>query len=317
MLGVKIPVATLIVNSLDRSPIVLFVYARPEHTRKVLQSLAQNKEAIESDLIIYSDGPKNEKTADLVAEVRTIVAHVSGFKSVTTHFSSENKGLSQSIISGVSEVLRKYSSCIVLEDDLVLSPHFLSFMNDGLSKYSADSRVASIHGYVYPTQASLPENFFMKGADCWGWGTWKRAWDLFESDGSKLLEQLKKRGLINEFDFGGSYAYSGLLKKQIERKVDSWAIRWHASIFLENMLTLYPGKSLVHNIGNDRSGTNSGQYNIFDVSLQKSPLPVTDIEVEPSEIGYKAFVEFFIKNKQTLSAKVIRKISSLVNHEKE
>jgi hypothetical protein len=311
MLGVKIPVATLIVNSLDRSPIVLFVYARPEHTRKVLQSLAQNKEAIESDLIIYSDGPKNEKTADLVAEVRTIVAHVSGFKSVTTHFSSGNKGLSQSIISGVSEVLRKYSSCIVLEDDLVLSPHFLSFMNDGLSKYSADSRVASIHGYVYPTQASLPENFFMKGADCWGWGTWKRAWDLFEEDGSKLLEQLKNKGLVNEFDFGGSHSFSSLLRKQIEGKVDSWAIRWHASIFLQNMLTLYPGQSLVQNIGNDKSGTHSGNYNFMDVQLNYDRIPVIDREVRSSKMGYEAFVDFFERNKQTFFTKIFRYLSSL------
>ena len=311
MLGVKIPVATLIVNSLDRSPIVLFVYARPEHTRKVLQSLAQNKEAIESDLIIYSDGPKNEKTADLVAEVRTIVAHVSGFKSVTTHFSSGNKGLSQSIISGVSEVLRKYSSCIVLEDDLVLSPHFLSFMNDGLSKYSADSRVASIHGYVYPTQASLPENFFMKGADCWGWGTWKRAWDLFEEDGSKLLELLKNKRLVNEFDFGGSHSFSSLLRKQIEGKVDSWAIRWHASIFLQNMLTLYPGQSLVQNIGNDKSGTHSGNYNFMDVQLNYDRIPVIDTEVRSSKIGYEAFVDFFERNKQTICTKIFRYLSSL------
>ena len=298
-------------------PILLFVYNRLNHTKRTVESLLANQNISQHELIVFSDGPKTVVDSSSVNQVRDFIATIKGFKSATVHCSNTNKGLSRSIIDGVTQVLKRFDSCIVIEDDLVLSPHFLSFMRDGLSKYSADSRVASIHGYVYPADSVLPTNFFMKGADCWGWGTWKRAWNLFEPDGSKLLEQLKKRGLINEFDFGGSYAYSGLLKKQIERKVDSWAIRWHASIFLENMLTLYPGKSLVHNIGNDRSGTNSGQYNIFDVSLQKSPLPVTDIEVEPSEIGYKAFVEFFIKNKQTLSAKVIRKISSLVNHEKE
>ena len=268
-------------------------------------------------MIVFSDGPKTLADSSFVDEVRDFIATIKGFQSVSIHSSKSNKGLARSIIEGVTEVLKRFDRCIVIEDDLVLSPHFLSFMRDGLSKYSDNSRVASIHGYVYPTNSVLPTNFFMKGADCWGWGTWKRAWDLFEPDGSKLLEQLKTRELINEFDFGGSHSFSSMLRKQIEGKVDSWAIRWHASIFLENMLTLYPGKSLVHNIGNDRSGTNSGQYNIFDVSLQKFPLPVADIEVEPSELGYKAFVEFFTKNKQTLSAKIIRKISSLVNHEKE
>jgi glycosyltransferase involved in cell wall biosynthesis len=298
-------------------PILLFVYNRLNHTRRTVESLLANQDISQHELIVFSDGPKTVVDSSSVNQVRDFIATITGFQSVTVHCSKINKGLSRSIIDGVTQVLKRFDSCIVIEDDLVLSPHFLSFMRDGLSKYSADSRVASIHGYVFPTDSVLPTNFFMKGTDCWGWGTWKRAWDLFEPDGSKLLEQLKKRGLMNEFDFGGSYAYSGLLKKQIEGKVDSWAIRWHASIFLENMLTLYPGKSLVHNIGNDRSGTNSGQYNIFDVSLQKSPLPVADIEVEPSEFGYKAFVEFFTKNRQTLSAKVIRKISSLVNHEKE
>lgn len=298
-------------------PILLFVYNRLEHTRRTVESLLANQEISQHELIVFSDGPKTVVDSSSVNQVRDFISKIKGFQSVTVYRSKTNKGLSRSVIDGVTEVLKRFDRCIVIEDDLVLSPHFLSFMRDGLSKYAADSRVASIHGYVYPADSVLPTNFFMKGADCWGWGTWKRAWDLFEPDGSKLLEQLKKRGLINEFDFGGSYAYSELLKKQIEGKVDSWAIRWHASIFLQGMLTLYPGRSLVHNIGNDRSGTNSGKYNIFDVSLPKSPLSVTDIEVEPSEAGYKAFVEFFTQNKQTLSAKVIRIISSLVNHEKE
>ena len=295
---------------MDRSPIVLFVYARPEHTRKALESLVQNKEALESDLIIYSDGPKNKKVIHLVEQVREIVSNISGFKSVTTHFSSSNIGLSRSIISGVSEVLERYDRCIVLEDDLILSPHFLSFMNDGLSKYSDDSKVASIHGYVYPTQAYLPDNFFMKGTDCWGWGTWKRAWELFEPDGSVLLKNLVDHHLLDEFDLGGTYSYSGLLRKQIEGKIDSWAIRWHASIFLQNMLTLYPGNSLVHNIGNDKSGTNSGNYHFLDVQLYQNPIPVVDTEVRPSEVGYEAFVDFFSQNKQTFSAKILRSLLS-------
>ena len=298
-------------------PILLFVYNRFEHTRRTLDSLQKNPNISRHDLIVFSDGPKTEADSLKVNRVRGLVSCIQNFRSLTIHTRDKNYGLSHSIITGVSDVLDRFDNCIVLEDDLILSPFFLSFMTDGLRKYSNHQQVASIHGYVYPTQASLPENFFMKGADCWGWGTWKRAWDLFNADGSKLLEQLKKKGLMNEFDFGGKYSFSGMLKKQIEGKVDSWAIRWHASIFLKNMLTLYPGKSLVHNIGNDRSGTNSGQYNIFDVSLPKSPLSVTDIEVKPSEVGYKAFIEFFTQNKQTLSAKVIHKISSLVNYEKQ
>jgi len=293
-------------------PILLFVYNRVNHTKRALDSLLANQNVSQHDLTIFSDGPKSAADSSSVNQVRDFIGTIKGFKSVTIHRSKFNKGLSTSIIDGVSKVLEKFDKCIVIEDDLVLSPHFLSFMRDGLSKYSEDPRVASIHGYVYPTDSVLPTNFFMKGTDCWGWGTWKRAWNLFEADGSKLLEQLKKNGLIDEFDFGGTYSYTGLLKKQVEGKVDSWAIRWHASIFLKNMLTLYPSHSLVHNIGNDRSGTNSGEYNIFDVSLQQSPIPVVDIEVQPSDLGYSAFVDFFTKNKQTFSAKMLRTLSSFI-----
>ena len=114
-----------------------------------------------------------------VNQVRDFISKIKGFQSVTVYRSKTNKGLSRSVIDGVTEVLKRFDRCIVIEDDLVLSPHFLSFMRDGLSKYSDDSRVASIHGYTYPTDSVLPTNFFMKGADCWGWGTWKRAWGLF------------------------------------------------------------------------------------------------------------------------------------------
>jgi glycosyltransferase involved in cell wall biosynthesis len=292
-------------------PILLFVYNRLNHAKRTVESLLANQNISQHELIVFSDGPKTAADSSSVNQVRDFITMIKGFKSATVHCSNTNKGLSRSIIDGVTQVLKRFDSCIVIEDDLVLSPHFLSFMRDGLSKYSADSRVASIHGYVFPTDSVLPTNFFMKGTDCWGWGTWKRAWGLFEPDGSKLLEQLKKRGLMNEFDFGGSYAYSGLLKKQIEGKVDSWAIRWHASIFLQNMLTLYPGKSLVQNIGNDKSGTHSGNYNFMDVQLNYDRIPVIDREVRSSKMGYEAFVDFFERNKQTFCTKIFRYLSSL------
>jgi hypothetical protein len=294
-------------------PVLLFVYNRLNHTKRTVESLLANQNISQHELIVFSDGPKTLADSSLVDEVRDFISTVKGFQSISIHSSKTNIGLADSIIEGVTEVFKRFDSCIVIEDDLVLSPHFLSFMRDGLSKYSADSRVASIHGYVYPTDSVLPTNFFMKGADCWGWGTWKRAWGLFEADGSKLLEKLKKNGLIDEFDFGGSYSYSGMLKKQIEGKVDSWAIRWHASIFLQDMLTLYPGRSLVQNIGNDQSGTHAGRYKIFDVPTQKLPVQVVDVEVKPSIEGYDAFVDFFKKNKQTFSKKLVRKLSSLVS----
>jgi len=268
---------------MTKSPIALFVYNRPLHTQRTIESLQKNEFAIESDLFIYSDGPKNEAARDQVMAVRKYISGVSGFKSVTVCDRNENLGLARSIITGVTEITNKFGRVIVMEDDLISSPYFLRFMNEGLEFYENEERVISVHGYIYPVAAKLPETFFLKGADCWGWATWKRGWDLFEADGVKLLEELRSKKLTAEFDLNGAYAYTQMLEHQISGKNNSWAIRWHASAFLKEKLTLYSGTSLIHNIGLDESGTHSGTSNEYDVELSKYPVKISKIELTQSE----------------------------------
>ena len=253
------------------SPIVLFVYNRPEHTRKTLNALQKNDLASESELFIYSDAPKSYDVRNSVIEVRELIKQIKGFKKVTIIEREKNLGLAASIIDGVTTIINKFGKIIVLEDDLVTSPYFLRYMNDGLNIYKNENQVASIHGYIYPIEG-LPDSFFIRGADCWGWATWKRAWDIFEPDGQKLLDELLMKGLENQVNFNNSYEYSKMLKDQIKGKNDSWAIRWYLSAFLKNMLTLYPGKSYVENIGNDGSGTHCATTEIFSVELSNKIL---------------------------------------------
>jgi hypothetical protein len=162
-------------------------------------------------------------------------------------------------------------------------------MNEALEKYEKNGRVISAHGYVYPVKGTLPETFFLKGADCWGWATWKRAWDLFEPDGRKLFGALKQQGLIRRFDYNGAYPYTKMLSRQIAAKNDSWAIRWYASALLHDKFTLYPGKSLVHNIGNDNSGTHCDKTLLFDTCTSCGPVHVGGISIEENN---EALVEF-------------------------
>jgi hypothetical protein len=204
-----------------------------------------------------------------------------------------NLGLADSIISGVSDIVNRHGRVIVLEDDLVTSPYFLRFMNDALDFWESREEVASIHGYFYPMPEALPETFFLKGADCWGWATWKRAWDLFEPDGAKLLAQLRERGLEREFDRGGEYAYTRMLEDQIAGLNDSWAVRWHASTFLADRYTLYPGRALVQNIGNDAQGTHSKSTHRFDVKLADRPVQVSRIQVMESPEVNRALSRYF------------------------
>ena len=288
------------------APIALFVYSRPAHTRLTIEALLRNPEAEFSDLIIFSDAARSPEKQSDVEKVRDYLETIVGFCSVTIHHRPYNFGLAKSIIEGVTEVLSLHERIIVLEDDLVTSPYFLKYMNEALEKYADDDRVASIHGYVYPVKQTLPEAFFLRGADCWGWATWQRGWRLFNPNGQWLIDELKKQALINEFNFNGSYSFSNMLEGQIKGDNDSWAVRWHASAFLANKLTLHPGRSLVSNIGIDSSGTHCGQSNHLDVVLTNKPIDLNYIDVKPSVIGYRSFLAFYRQSQGGLLIKIRR-----------
>lgn len=274
------------------APIVLFVYNRLDHLKRTIESLQRNAEAAYSLLYVFSDGSKKSDESNNVFAVRDYLKHISGFKSVEIIVRNANLGLANSIINGVSQVIDAHGKVIVIEDDLVVSPYFLKYMNDALEYYKNEEKVISIMGYSYPVREILPETFFLKGAECWGWATWKRGWALFESDGRKLLAELKKRKLEYAFDWQGSYPYTKMLKDQIAGKNNSWAIRWQASAFLRDKLSLYPRNSLVDNIGFDESGTHCGKNNLFSVNLYLSPVTVSDIPIEESEDALRAIVNF-------------------------
>jgi hypothetical protein len=286
------------------SPIVLFVYNRPWHTRQTVEALQKNPLAAQSDLFIYSDGPKKFDQTENVREVREYIRTVTGFLSVSVIERDDNLGLANSIITGVTEIVNRFGRIIVLEDDMVTSPYFLRYMNEALDKYEKEERVISIHAYTYPVKGALPETFFLRGADCWGWATWKRGWSLFEPDGNKLLAKIHKKNLQQLFDYNGSYRFTKMLKDQIAGLNDSWAIRWYASAFLNERLTLYPGRSLVQNIGTDQSGSHCGNTNVFVSDAAITPVVITPISIEEISKVRKTFESYF----RSISPSFIRKI---------
>lgn len=278
---------------MDMAPVALFTFNRLEHTRRTVEALARNQQADQSNLIIFSDGPRSPQDASQVNAVRNYLSSVAGFRSVEIVHRLHNRGLAKSIISGVTEICRQYGRAIVLEDDLITSPFFLRYMNEALDLYENAAEVISIHGYVYPIQERLPETFFLKGADCWGWATWQRGWELFESDGTSLLAQLEKRGLTEQFDFDGTYEFAAMLRDQIAGSNNSWSIRWYASAFLRDRLTLYPGRSLVSNIGNDPSGTHCTSTSKYDVTLTEQPIKVDKLDLRENGQARAAFERYF------------------------
>ncbi|PWT96527.1 MAG: glycosyl transferase [Bacteroidetes bacterium] len=274
------------------APIALFAYNRPDHLQRCIEALQKNELSPDSDLILFCDGPKNEEARKEAETVRQYAKSISGFKSIRIVERDENYGLSKNIIDGVTSTVNTYGSVIVIEDDLVCSPHFLDFMNQGLNKFQGCNDVISIHGYCPPISIDDPV-FFLRGADCWGWATWKRGWQLFNPDGKELMKKLRDSGKLYDFDFEGSYDYSGMLQKQIEGKVNSWAIRWYASAYLQDKLTLYPSKSLVINIGSDGSGTHQQSESETRTDLYTEKIIIPDIPIQESPVARKDLAKYF------------------------
>lgn len=243
------------------APIVLFVYNRPEHTRRTLEALATNPEAKDSILHVFADGPKEgapQPDLEKIALVRSIVRRRPWCGQVITHFREANQGLAASITGGVTQILNKYGRVIVLEDDIVVTPEFLRYMNDALEIYEKDDRVMHVGAFVPPCRRWLPRRgtFVSNFMSCWGWGTWKTAWQNVVWEPRKLLCDLEREGRISRFDLGTKGFFSGQLRDLIEGRKKTWAVMWYASVFLMNGYCLYPGRTLVENIGFDGTGTN-------------------------------------------------------------
>ena len=290
------------------SPILLFVYNRPVHTRLCVESLLKNSLSKECELFIYADAAKNSEHQNAVNEVRNYIRSIHGFKQITIIERTENWGLARNIIDGVSTLVNQYGRVIVLEDDLIVAPHFLKFMNDALDTYKDEPKVGHIQACDFTQDPALPDTFLIRWTGSWGWATWDRAWKHFNTNGKELLQELENRHLTYTFDFNGKYGYTRMLRRQIEGKNNSWAIRWNASLFLKGILSLNVGHSLVQNEGFDGSGTNCGGGGLYASNLYLQELPVVRISpIEENQAARQAFVRYYART-NSFWAKAIRRI---------
>lgn len=258
------------------APVAVFVYNRPIHTMKTIEALSRNIGAKDTEVFIFSDFAKNEAALDKVRAVREYInsEEVSTyFKSLNIIHAENNLGLANSIINGVTDLINSYNRIIVLEDDLVTSTDFLSYMNEALNYYEENKKVWSISGYTF--KINYPSNYksdiYLSYRGCsWGWATWKNRWEEVDwqvSDYHTFKNDKKSR---KEFNRGGR-DLSFMLDKQMEGKKDSWAIRWCYSQFKHDLLTVYPRISRVRNIGLDGSGTHSKATSKYTVDLYDAP----------------------------------------------
>lgn len=211
--------------------------------------------ANQSRLHVFSDGPRGAETEPAVREVRSFLRTVDGFASVDIHERKTNAGLAGSVIEGVTRLCREHGSVIVVEDDLVVAPGFLKFLNSALERYRTDPQVMQISAHMFPVDVPTTDDaFFLPFVSSWGWATWDRAWQKFDPQATGYAQLKNDMKLRRAFDMNGGFDYFSMLEAQLAGKIDSWAIRWNLSVFMNHGMVLYPRNSLVENTGFDGSG---------------------------------------------------------------
>lgn len=280
------------------APIVFFGYNRPEHTRQVLESLSRNPQAAASVLYIFIDGPKPGASAEAIAanaEVKKVIREKQWCGEVHIEESKENKGLIKANVEGVTKIVNQYGKIIAIEDDNLLAPGFLKFMNDALNFYADNPRVMHVAAFRRPDldHVEVKEStYFFYHTTTWGWATWKRAWDKYTLDAMAVREAVKKKGHINKLNMDNTFEFYWGLKAVAQGKLRSWNCIWHSTVFLNDGLCLYPQRSLVSNIGHDGSGTNCEPDERFNMNdpLVTGEIPVTAIPLQNHEGIRKAYI---------------------------
>lgn len=279
------------------APIVFFAYNRPRHTRLALAALQLSKYADESSLWIYVDGPKpgaSAETLAAIADVKKAVHEKKWCKQVTIIEAEVNKGLVRSTIDGITNLVNQFGKVIALEDDNLVSPGFLMYMNDALDFYEHNPRVMHISAFARPELAAAVKEptYFFYHTTTWGWGTWKRAWDNFTPDAMAVMNAVKKTGNIHKLNMDGTFEFYWGLHAVATSNMTSWNTIWHSVVFINNGLVLYPKTSLVSNIGHDGSGTNCAPDNRFHINAEAmaTEIPVTEIPLVEHEAVRKSYV---------------------------
>lgn len=307
------------------APVVVFVYNRPDHTRQTIEALSRNYLANQTDIFIYSDEAKSTKEEVKVRQVRTYIDSLSEkkwFKSVKVNKANFNRGLANSVITGVSEIINKYGKAIVVEDDLVSTKDFLQYMNDALIYYENHEKIWSISGFNIPIK--IPTNYksdvylSYRGAS-WGWATWKDRWEIVDwevQDYNIFKYDTELREKLNR----GGRDMADMLDAQMAGKIDSWAIRWCYTQSKLDMYTIYPVDSKIKNIGLDGTGTHSGISTKYETSFRNDieqyslEYPaVNNLILRRFRNHYMSLFGYYMITPKRVIKYIIRRISNVKN----
>ena len=287
------------------APIALFVYNRPGHTLRTIEALAQNELAKDSRLYIYSDGPKDKSSINEVKAVRDVLNTIDGFKNIEIIEREENIGLASNIIDGVTKIIQQHGSIIVLEDDIITSPYFLSFMNKALEFYQKHKKVWHISGWNYPIESEgTGDTFMWRVMNCWGWATWSDRWQYFEKNPERLMKEWSGK-MIHRFNLDGSYRFWDQVKGNYQGNLNTWAIFWYATIFENNGLCVQSSKTLAYNTGFDGTGEHCSDSITYDSGLSSKKDWIFDESFNESIIATQRIKLFYKGNQMPLLKRII------------
>ena len=297
------------------APIVLFGFNRPYHTKLSLESLSNNKESNESDLVVFIDGPKSNSQSHLINNVENVVnSYKNSFKSIVIYKSEKNLGSACNLRSGITKIFNTYNKAIFIEDDIVVSNYFLEYMNHALIKYEDDKNVWHINGFNFPIKSENNNCYFSRAMFCWGWSTWKNRWHKHIenplSHDPFYLKNLFNKSMLKELDLNGNVKFfSSQIKNNCKGKI-TWAIFWYAFIYCNKGLCLTPYFSLTRNIGHDGSGLHCRENKIIQNELINIK-PINNFPDIPIEdlISLKK-MKNYIKNTYSFRNKFVRYIKS-------
>jgi hypothetical protein len=283
------------------SPVVIFSYNRIDNIKKLLKSLNSNIEFKKSDLYIFQDNYRDSVDKNKVINVINYLKKLRSKKKFNLVIREKNFGLAKNIIQGVSEVLKKNSSAIFLEDDLIVSKNFLKFMNLNLIFYKNQKKVWHISGWNYNVNFNIEEDvYFTRGMNCWGWGTWRDRWKYFEKKPNVIIKSWTKNKIFR-FNFDNSINFFSQIVRNHNEDINTWAIFWYAVIFIKNGLCLNPVKSLVKNTGIGKYATHTKFIKkIFNPKLNTSYIKKYKLpkEIEENKLAYNLIVANFFKMKK-------------------
>lgn len=282
----------------SNTPVALFTYNRPSHTRRALDALKRCLRKEECDFYFFSDGPKTEEARASVEKTRAILHDESLHFNAEIIEQNQNLGLAKSIVSGVSQLCQQYGRVIVIEDDLVVEKGFLHFMLESLDRYENEKNVMQVGGFTIKSPKNLTADaFLLPLTTTWGWATWQRAWSHFSWEAEDLEDAKSDPEWCRLFDLNGTCSFSDMLANRLAGKNDSWGILWWYTVSKRRGLVVYPHDSLVWNGGFDGSGVHCsagdplGQNGSFDESIvglsgQSSKIDKLRKTLFPAKLSY-------------------------------